>query len=89
MPFGDTHPLPAAIQGPPWTLFALPLGSPDGGSIENPQKVLMRVVVKTGSKVRRTEIIRALVAALQGSGLDLTAAGTEAAIRDVQKCLKG
>ena len=45
---------------------------------------------KTGAKIRRTEIIRALVAGLQRSGLDLTAYGAEAAIQDViQKRLKG
>ena len=35
---------------------------------------------KTKAKIRRTEIIRALVAGVQVSGLDLSAYGTEDAI---------
>lgn len=45
---------------------------------------------KTGGKVRRTEIIRALVAGLKNSGMDLTAYATEDAIADViHRRLKG
>lgn len=45
---------------------------------------------KTGAKIRRTEVIRALIAGVQASGIDLTAFGAEAAIADaVQKRLKG
>jgi len=40
---------------------------------------------KTKAKVKRTEIIRALVAGLMGSGLDLSTLGTEEAIADAIK----
>ena len=45
---------------------------------------------KTKAKIRRTEVIRALVAGVQSSGLDLTAYGTEADIRQaIAKRLNG
>jgi len=41
-------------------------------------------------KIRRTEVIRALVAGVRASGLDLTAYGTEADIAAIiHKSLKG
>jgi len=40
---------------------------------------------KTRAKVRRTEIIRALIAGLMGSGMDLSGFGTEEDIADVVK----
>jgi len=45
---------------------------------------------KTGAKMKRTEVIRGLVAGIRASGLDLTAYGTEADIAAaIQKGLKG
>jgi hypothetical protein len=73
---------------PPTKAAARP---PIGSSVENkltvtipPDQVAfldqlsLDIRVKTGAKIRRTEIIRVLVAGLQGSGLHLTACGTEA-----------
>ena len=75
-------------------------GSP---SIENKMTVIMPpdqvafldhlcldIRTKTKAKIRRTEVIRALVAGVQSSGLDLTAYGTEADIRQaIAKRLNG
>jgi hypothetical protein len=45
---------------------------------------------KAGAKVRRTEVIRALVAGVQASGVDLTEYRSEAEIAAaIQKRLKG
>lgn len=67
-----------------------------GSSIENKMTVIMPpdqvafldrlcldIRANTGSKIRRTEVIRALVAGVQAAGIDLTAFGTEADIADV------
>lgn len=46
--------------------------------------------MKTKAKMKRTEIIRALIAGLVGSGLDLSGFGTEEDIAaDIQERLKG
>jgi hypothetical protein len=46
--------------------------------------------MKTKAKMKRTEIIRALVAGLQGSGMDLSTFGTEEVIAGaIQERLKG
>ena len=49
-------------------------------------RLSLEIRTKTRAKVKRTEIIRALVAGLMGSGLDLSGFGTEediaAAVRD-------
>jgi len=77
--------------------------APVRSSIENKMTVIMPpdqvafldrlcldIRQKTRAKMRRTEVIRALVAGVQASGIDLTAYGTEAAIAGViQKRLKG
>ena len=76
---------------------------PAGTSIENKLTVILPpdqvefldrlcldIKAKTKAKMKRTGIIRALVAGLKGSGLDLTAYSTEEAIADaVAKRLKG
>lgn len=67
--------------------------APAGSSIDNKLTVILPpdqvafldrlcldIRAKTGSKIRRTEIIRALVAAVRGSKLDLTGCATEAEI---------
>jgi hypothetical protein len=64
-----------------------------GSSIENKLTVILPpdqvafldhqcldIRAKTKTKIRRTEVIRALIAAVRASGLDLTAHGTEADI---------
>jgi hypothetical protein len=69
--------------------------APTGSSIENKLTVILPpdqvafldrlcldIRAKTKAKTRRTEIIRALVAGVMASGLDLTAYGTEADIAD-------
>ena len=82
------------------TVEAPPVAS---SSIENKLTVIMppdqvafldqlclAIRAKTKAKIRRTEVIRALVAGVQASGLDLTAYGTEADIRQaIAKRLKG
>lgn len=53
-------------------------------------RLCLDIRTKTRSKIRRTEIIRALVAALQASGLDLTTSASEAdMIHAIAKRLKG
>lgn len=53
-------------------------------------RLCLDIRAKTGSKIRRTEVIRALIAGVQASGIDLTAHGVEADIAAaVQKRLKG
>ncbi len=73
-----------------------------GSSIENKLTVIippdqvafldrlcLDIRAKTKAKIRRTEIIRALVAGVHASGLDLTAYGTEADIANaIHNCLK-
>ena len=52
-------------------------------------RLCLDIRAKTKTKVRRTEVIRALIAGVRASGLDLTTYGTEADIADaVQKRLK-
>jgi hypothetical protein len=66
-----------------------------GSSIENKLTVILPpdqvafldrlcldIRAKTKNKIRRTEIIRALIAGVRASGLDLTAYNTEDAIAD-------
>jgi len=74
-----------------------------GSSIENKLTVILPpdqvafldrlcldIRAKTKTKIRRTEVIRALVAGVRTSGLDLTAYGTEADIAAaIHKRLKG
>jgi len=43
-------------------------------------RLCLDIRAKTKTKIRRTEVIRALVAGVRASGLDLTAYGTEAEI---------
>lgn len=43
-------------------------------------RLCLDIRAKTRTKIRRTEIIRAFVAGVRASGLDLTALGTEAEI---------
>lgn len=76
---------------------------PVGSSIENKLTVILPpdqvafldrlcldIRARTKAKIRRTEIIRALVAGVRASGLDLTVYGTEADIADaIRKRLKG
>ena len=51
-------------------------------------RLCLDIRAKTGSKIRGTEVIRALVAGIQTSAVDLTAFGTEADIADaIQKRL--
>ena len=50
----------------------------------------LAICATTRAKIRRTEIIRALVAGLMGSGLDLSTFGTEEDIAAaIQERLKG
>jgi hypothetical protein len=78
--------------------------APTGGSsIENKMTVIMPpdqvafldrlcldIRAKTRAKIRRTEIIRALIAGVQSSGVDLTEYGNEATLAAaIQKRLKG
>jgi len=77
--------------------------APTGSSIENKLTVILPpdqvafldrlcldIRAKTKTKVRRTEVIRALVAGVRASGLDLTVHGTEADIAAaIAKRLKG
>jgi hypothetical protein len=74
-----------------------------GSSIENKLTVILPpdqvafldrlcldIRAKTKTKIRRTEVIRALVAGVRASGLDLTVHGTEADIAAaIHKRLKG
>ena len=77
-------------------------GIKGGSSIENKMTVIMPpdqvafldrlcldIRAKTGAKTRRTEVIRALVAGVQASGIDLTEYGTEEEIAGaIQKRLQ-
>lgn len=79
------------------------VASPAGSSIENKLTVIippgqvafldrlcLDIRTKTKAKIRRTEIIRALVTALEMSGIDLTDHGSEAEIASaIGKSLKG
>jgi hypothetical protein len=76
---------------------------PAGTSVENKLTVILppgqvdfldrlglEIRMKTKAKMKRTEIIRALIAGLQGSGMDLSTLGTEEAIAGaIQERLKG
>lgn len=76
---------------------------PEGTSVENKLTVILppsqvdfldrlclEIRSKTRSKVKRTEIIRALIAGLMGSGIDLTNFRTEEDIAvAIQERLKG
>ena len=76
--------------------------APMGSSIENKLTVIMPpdqvafldrlcldIRAKTGSKIRRTEDIRALVAGVQASEIDLTGYASEADIAAaIEGCLK-
>lgn len=76
---------------------------PSGSSIENKltvilppdqvaflDKLCLDIRANTKAKIRRSEVIRAIVAGVRASGLDLTTFGTEAAIAAaVQKRLTG
>ena len=60
------------------------------GQVDFLDRLCLEIRLKTRSKMKRTEIIRALVAGLKGSALDLTAYSTEEAIADaIAKRLKG
>ena len=99
---GKTDSIFAKITGPDSTLKAKS-AAPSGSSIENKLTVIippdqvafldrlcLDIRAKTGSKIRRTEVIRALIAGVQASGIDLTTLGVEADIAAaVQKRLKG
>lgn len=98
--FADTTPRRTAAPSSGVAVGAPPAAS---SSIENKITVIMPpdqvafldrlcldIRTKTKAKIRRTEIIRALVAGVQASGLDLTAYGTEADIgHAITKRLKG
>jgi len=74
-----------------------------GSSVENKMTVIMPpdqvafldrlcldIRTKTKAKVRRTELIRALVAGVQASGIDLTGYGSEEEIAAaIQRLLQG
>jgi hypothetical protein len=47
------------------------------GQVDFLDRLSLEIRSKTKAKVRRTEIIRALIAGLMGSGMDLTGFGTE------------
>jgi hypothetical protein len=94
--FAKTTTGPAAERSPKASL-------PAGSSIENKLTVILPpdqvafldhlcldIRAKTATKIRRTEVIRALIAGVRASGLDLTAYGTEADLAAViAKRLKG
>jgi hypothetical protein len=79
-----------------------PIRPPAGTSVENKLTVILppgqvdfldrlalEIRSKTGKKMKRTEIIRALIAGLQGSGMDLSGFGTEEVIAGaIQERLK-
>jgi len=78
------------------SIATIPAAEAVGSSIENKMTVIMPphqiafldrlcldIREKTNAKMKRTEIIRALVAGLMASGLDLTAYGTEEDIADI------
>jgi len=52
---------------------------PDQGSFLD--HLCLDIRAKTKAQIRRTEVIRALIAGVRASGLDLTGCGTEAAIQ--------
>jgi hypothetical protein len=53
-------------------------------------RLCLDIRTKTRAKIRRTEVIRALVAGVQASGIDLTTYGSEADIAGpIQKRLQG
>jgi len=76
---------------------------PAGTSVENKLTVILppdqvafldqlclNIRAKTKAKIRRSEVIRAFVAAVRASGMDLTSFGTEADIAAaIQKRLAG
>lgn len=80
-----------------------PPPAPVGSSTENKLTVILPpdqvafldrlcldIRAKTKAKIRRTEVIRALVAGIRASGLDLTTYGTEAELSEaIAKHLKG
>jgi len=83
--FKKTEGKPAGTRPAP-----VPIRPPAGTSVENKLTVILppgqvdfldrlalEIRSKTGKKMKRTEIIRALVAGLQGSQLDLSTFGTE------------
>jgi len=47
------------------------------GQVDFLDHLALEIRSKTGKKMKRTEIIRALIAGLQGSGMDLSTFGTE------------
>ncbi len=56
------------------------------GQVDFLDRLCLEIRLKTRSKMKRTEIIRALVAGLMGSGLDLSTFGTE---EDVAAAVQG
>lgn len=53
-------------------------------------RLCLEIRTKTKAKMKRTEIIRALIGGLMGSGLDLSTLGTEEAVADaIMERLKG
>lgn len=60
------------------------------GQVDFLDRLSLDIRSKTKAKVKRTEIIRALIGGLMGSGLDLSTLGTEEAIADaIKERLKG
>ena len=60
------------------------------GQVDFLDRLCLEIRLKTRSKMKRTEIIRALVAGLMGSGLDLSTFGTEEDVAAaIQERLKG
>jgi len=60
------------------------------GQVDFLDRLCLEIRMKTKAKMKRTEIIRALVAGLQGSGMDLSTFGTEEVIAGaIQERLKG
>ena len=59
------------------------------GQVDFLDRLFLEIRSKTRSKVKRTEIIRALIAGLMGSGLDLSAFDSEETIAAaIAECLK-
>ena len=59
------------------------------GQVDFLDRLALEIRSKTKAKVKRTEIIRALIAGLMGSGMDLSGFGTEEDIAAaIAECLK-
>ena len=60
------------------------------GQVDFLDRLCLDIRAKTKTKIRRTEVIRALIAGLMGSAMDLSGLGTEEDIAaDIQERLKG